>query len=90
MLESPVAAAQKYRLDVESVFFEQPLVFCDPDVALAKAERRIANLTFFNSCAPAALAQTVTMRRIRGQRSCEQFLEHDRSLPLGTFARNGP
>jgi len=84
-------AAQKYRLDVEAVFFEKPLVFCDPDVALAKAERRLAESAFFQLLrACGARANCHDEKDTEANGSCEQFLEHDRSLPLGTFARNGP
>ena len=46
-LDRHLPAAQKNRLDVEAVFFENPLVLGHPDMTLAKTQRWIAEANFF-------------------------------------------
>ena len=48
-----LAAAQKNRIDVETVALEQPLLFSDPNVALRKGQRRIAHGDSFQLLTPA-------------------------------------
>jgi hypothetical protein len=45
-LDRELPAAEKDRLDVEAVFFEQPFVFRHPDMTLAKTERWITESDF--------------------------------------------
>ena len=43
-LSRHLSAAEKDGLDFQAVFIEQPLLLGDPNVALAKTQRRIADL----------------------------------------------
>src|SRR5262245_21270688 len=45
-LDRELPAAEKYRLDVEPVFFEKPFVLRHPDMTLAKTERWITESDF--------------------------------------------
>ena len=45
-LDRELAAAEKDRLDVKAVFFEQPFVLRHPDMTLAKTERWITESDF--------------------------------------------